>query len=928
MKFSYTPFIILLVLSALSLAVWQCNTQGQTISYNQHIRPIFNQKCLACHGGVKAKGGFSLLFEEEAFATTDSGEPAIVPGNHHKSELYRRLIHEDPEQRMPLDHEPLTEEEIDLIARWIDQGAEWEEHWAYIPPRTVDVPAVRSDWVKNDIDPFILRKLEENGLTPEAEADRNILIRRLSLDLTGLPPTPEEVDAFVNDTSPDAYEQLVDRLLASPHFGERWAAMWLDLARYADSKGYEKDPYRNIWRYRDWVIEAFNRDLSFDQFTIEQLAGDMLPNPTRDQLIATAFHRNTMTNTEGGTDDEEFRVAAVIDRLNTTYEVWQATTMSCIQCHSHPYDPFRHEEFYQSYDFFNQTQDGDLDTDVPRLASFPEMEEQQLREIIGFVSELESERNIDTSALWSTQVRQAIFPVLLPIHCDDFENVSFGGNGSVSNWIYNLKSMEGKHFRFQFENVDLTGLESVVYHYKTAGNDAKIELRIDDPEGPLVHEHAFSATSGNNARWSNDGFEPVELPVESLSGHHDLYFEIINTTNKAPEGMVVIRDIELNYEGADTPAPQLAEHREKLRTILAGKADYTPIMKPKTPEMTRQTKIFERGNWLVQERPVEAKAPEVLLRGRETPTDRLEFARWLVSSDNPMTARVIVNRFWEQLFGRGIVETLEDFGTQSDPPSHPELLDFLALRFMNEHGWSVKSLLKEIAMSAAYRQSSKTTPEKLEIDPYNRLLSRGARFRLSAEQIRDQALAVSGLLYDTIGGRSVMPPQPEGVWQIIYSGEQWKTPDNEMRYRRGIYTYWKRTTPYPSMVAFDSPSREFCVSRRIRTNTPLQALVTLNDPVYLEAARALAQRMRTAGGDDLDACFQYGYKRALAKEADAETVTVLQELYDQAWEELKHAPAKARTIAHRDETDEMEVNDPMTVVANAIMNLDGFLVKE
>lgn len=919
MKSKYTPFLALLVLSMLSVAVWQCGNQRQLISYNQHIRPIFNAKCLSCHGGVKAKGGFSLLFEEEAFADTDSGEPAIVRGNHQKSELYRRLIHHDPEERMPQDADPLTEEEISLIARWIDQGARWEEHWAYLPPQMPAIPNVQSEWVKNDIDPFVLRKLQENGLPPEAEADRNILIRRLGLDLTGLPPAPAEVDAFVNDTSPDAYEKVVDRLLASPHFGERWAAMWLDLARYADSKGYEKDPYRNIWRYRDWVIEAFNRDLPFDRFTIEQLAGDMLPDPSREQLIATAFHRNTMTNTEGGTDDEEFRIAAVIDRLNTTYEVWQATTMSCVQCHSHPYDPFRHEEFYQSYDFFNQTQDGDLDTDVPRLASFPEMEEENLREIIQFVAELEPEKKIDAGARWGAQVRQALFPLLLPILCDDFENVSFRDNSGVTNWIYNLKSIEGKSFRFLFADIDLTGLQEIVYNYKSGGRDARIELRIDDPEGQLIQQHSFLLS---------EGWESITLPVEPVSGRHDLFFEIVNTTAKAPDGMIDIRAIELVYENRAVISEEEKAKREELIALFSRKADYTPVMKAKTPEMARPTKVFDRGNWLVQTTPVEGRAPGVLRRDQAGPSNRLEFAQWLVSADNPLTARVIVNRFWEQLFGQGLVETLEDFGTQSDPPSHPELLDYLALQFMNEHQWSVKGLLKEIVLSAAYRQSSRTSREKQELDPYNRLLSRGARFRLSAEQIRDQALAVSGLLHDTIGGRSVMPPQPEGVWQIVYSGESWQTPKDEMRHRRGLYTYWKRTTPYPSMVAFDSPSREFCVSRRIRTNTPLQALVTLNDPVYLEAAQSLARRMKEAGGADLESCFRAGYKLAVAKEADAETVAVLQTLYEQAEAELQNSPPRAQPIAYREDPNDPQVSDPMTVVANALMNLDAFLTKE
>jgi hypothetical protein len=905
---------------------WQCAPSQSEISYNEHIRPIFNAKCLACHGGVRKSGGFSLLFEEEAFAATESGRPAIVRGDHGKSELFRRLTHTDPELRMPLEGKPLNEQEIDLIARWIDEGARWEEHWAYLPPQKPDIPETGSDWPLNDIDPFVWSRLQELELQPEPEADRPTLIRRLSLDLTGLPPDPKAVDAFINDPSPDAYQRLVDSLLASPRFGEHWAAMWLDLARYADSQGYEKDPYRSIWRYRDWVIDAFNRDLPFDQFTIEQLAGDMLPNPTRDQLIATAFHRNTMTNTEGGTDDEEFRIAAVIDRLNTTYEVWQATTMACVQCHSHPYDPIRHEDFYRSFDYFNQAQDGDLDTEVPRLATFPRPEAERVREIIGFINGLQSESIVDTTTDLETQIRQALFPTLLPIQCDDFENVSFRENGIVSNWIYNLKSIADKEFRFVFKDIELNGLEYIVYRYRSEGNDAWIEVRLDRPDGELISKEQFTANGEDDGDWGGD----LRTRIDNRSGRHDLYFEIINTTSKAPDGMVMISNIELEYVGREQPEPNLAAYRKELREIQTQKADYTAIMKPKLPAMQRQTKLFDRGNWMVQTTPLEGGVPEVMLNGEaEVPADRLAFARWLVSRENPLTARVLVNRFWARIFGRGLIETLEDFGTQSDPPTHPGLLDHLAVQFMEGHQWRVKSLLKEIVSSATYRQASRTNRQKLEVDPDNRWLSRGPRFRLSAEQIRDQALAVSGLLSDSIGGPSVMPPQPEGVWQIVYSGEQWKTPEDEMRHRRGLYTYWKRTTPYPSMTAFDSPSREFCVSRRIRTNTPLQALVTLNDPAFLEAARALAARMREAGGRDLEVCIREGYKRALCNIPDAETISILRELHLRAQAEMDGpGQPRARTIAMEEDPDEFVLSDPLEVVANAILNLDGFLTKE
>ena len=915
--------MLILILAA---TVWQCSIRRDQISYNEQIRPIFNKKCLACHGGVKKMGGFSLLFEEEAYAETESGKAAIVPGNHRKSELYQRLIEADPRVRMPHEDAPLSQEEISLIARWIDQGAKWEDHWAYQPPEKPSLPKVHAEWGNNDIDPFILAGLENAELTPEPETDKYSLLRRASFDLTGLPPGPALLQSFIADESPGAFERAVDQLLDSPHFGERWAAMWLDLARYADSKGYEKDPHRDIWRYRDWVIKAFNDDLPFDQFTIEQLAGDLLPGPSRDQLIATAFHRNTMTNTEGGTEDEEFRVAAVIDRINTTFEIWQGSTLSCVQCHSHPYDPIRHEEFYRVMDLFNHCLDQDLDTELPTLESFGEADAREIGETIKFIQTLEPDLSIDRNASLSRQIREALFPVLIPNQCDDFSNVTFGGNGAVTNWVYNLQAIGDKKFRFKFAEVDLSGLAEISFSYSTAGNDARVEVRVDSVGGALFSEVNFTKT--NTGRWNTEEFPILKVPTRTMSGKRDLIFEIINTTGAIPEGMLTIGHIELHYADRWKSSPELVEYRKQL---IKGrqKADHTPIMQAKSGTFQRSTHVFERGNWTSPGEEVEGGVPNSLLaNGSEQPTDRLAFARWLVSPDNPLTARVIVNRFWEQIFGTGIIESLEDFGTQGLKASHPELLDYLAVRFMEDYEWSVKELLKEILLSATYRQSSKAGPVKLDKDPYNRLLSRGSRFRLSAEQVRDQALAVSELLFDTIGGKSVMPLQPDGVWQVVYNNQRWETPRSNQRYRRGLYTYWKRTAPYPSMAAFDSPSREFCVSRRIRTNTPLQALVTLNDPVYLEAARALGKLMIEAGKGDLDRAVREGYLRAMSREPDQETRQVLRRLYDQAEEDLHGRIPKSLTIANTTPTTSFSLEEPMTVVANAIMNLDGFMMKE
>ena len=655
------------------------------IDYNLHVRPIINKNCIVCHGGVKKSSNLSFLFREEALAVNKSGKRAIVPGDVANSEMIARIKNHDPEERMPLDHDPLSKKEIEILTKWIEQGAEWKDHWAFMPPQPTALPKVENkDWVNNPIDQFILARLEDEGLLPSEQADKTTLIRRVSLDLIGMPPSIEELNAFLSDDSDDAYEKLVDRLLASPHFGERWTTMWLDLARYADTKGYQKDLHREIWKYRDWVIDAFNQDKPFDEFTIEQLAGDLIPNASKDQLIATAFHRNSLTNDESGTDNEEFRVSAVLDRVNTTWEVWQGTTFGCTQCHSHPYDPFRQEEYYQFFAAFNNTSDADLQPEVPFMDVYSK----------------EDEAKID----------------------------------SIKNWIA--------------EN----------------GNSSSAKKQLDN-------------------------IKPTKLP----------------------------------------------------------------IMKELADENRRETFVFTKGNWMDKGKAVKSGVPELmppLAEGDQA--DRMGMAKWLVSGQNPLTSRVVANRFWAQLFGKGIVESLEDFGSQGMRPTHPELLDWLALQFQEDLNWSMKSLLKLMVTSATYKQSSKVNPEGLERDPYNDLLSRAPRVRLSAEQVRDQALAVAGLLSKKMFGPSVMPYQPEGVWKVISSNAKWIISEGENTYRRAIYTYWRRTSPYPSMMSFDSNSREVCVSRRINTNTPLQALVTLNDPVYIEAANALAD-LTAQQSDNIDA---------------------------------------------------------------------------
>lgn len=740
------------------------------VDFNSEVRPILNRSCLGCHGGVKRQGGLSLLFRQEALAgNTDSGIPAIIPGNPERSELMKRVKHHNLDERMPQDAEPLTETEIALLEKWIKQGAKWEDHWAYVKPDlNIQPPKLNNPWLQHEIDKFVLKKLKEKSLTPSSKADKRTLIRRLSLDLIGLPPSPEEVDEFLADESADAYEKLVDRLLASPHYGERWTALWMDLGRYADSQGYQKDRARTIWPWREWVIQAFNNDMPFDQFTVEQLAGDLLEKPSDDQLMATAFHRNTMSNDEGGTDDEEFRVAAVIDRVSTTFEIWQGTTIGCVQCHSHPYDPFLHEEFYELYAFFNNTADADKTNDWPTKKFYSVKQKEEIADI---------HRQIKT--------------------------LSQGENDSIKSQIKNLEQK-------------LTNIK------------------------------------------------PIKIPVME-----------------------------------ELPA-----------------------------DSSRKSFIFERGNWLVHGEEVKPKVPDVLPQMDENlPRNRLGLATWLVHPDNPLTSRVIVNRFWEQLFGQGIVRTLEDFGTQGDKPTHPELLDWLAVQFRTEYGWSVKRLLKEMVMSATYQQSSEVSPKLQQIDANNLWLARGPRVRLTAEQVRDQALAVSGLLSKKMYGPSVMPPQPEGTWQVIRNVLRWRPSQGEDRFRRAIYTFWRRSSPYPSLITFDSPSREFCISRRISTNTPLQALVTLNDTVFHEASQALAQRMWKQSNQQAETALATGYKLALAKQPSAEKLDLLQNYYAETLNHYKENPEDVNDLLTIIDHPSPELA-AMTMAANVILNLDEVVMKE
>ncbi len=778
-----TPIFAILLLLQLKLGAAGFTGGAERLDYLHEVRPILARNCFACHGADDAQRMARLRLDERDGAIKPRGaQPAaIVPGQPERSPFVTRVLAPVNAGRMPppgSGHD-LTTAEIARLRRWIKEGAAYAPHWAFKLPSATTPPkiAVRN-WARNPIDHFILARLSASGLQPNPRADKFALLRRVSLDLRGLPPTPREMDEFARDDRPEGYERWVDRFLHDPAFGERWARMWLDLARYADSAGLGSDPLRlNIWPYRDWVIAAFNRNLPYDQFTVEQLAGDLLPDPTPEQRMATAFHRNTMTNTEGGTDDEEFRVAAVKDRIETTLQVWMGLTLKCAQCHTHKFDPIANREYYSIFAIFNQTADHDQPDERPTL------------------------------------------PIADP-------------------------TAETKN--------------------------RELEAQLD-----LLRQRLAAVTPVQQ--------QPIKAEIDALQ----------------------------KQRTSPTPLPVMVElPRDQQRT----------------------THLMIKGNFLVKGDRVEPGVPAAFHRlPANEPLTRLTLARWLLSPDNPLTARVAVNRFWAQVFGVGLVETEEDFGSQGELPSHPALLDWLAESF--SESWDTKHLLRMIVTSATYRQSTHVTRRHLARDPQNRLLARAPRVRLEAEMVRDQALTLSGQLSHRLGGPSVYPPQPEGMWQAAFNGQRsYPTSTGGDRYRRGLYTIWRRTVPYPSMATFDAPSRETCSVRRSRTNTPLQAFVTLNDPVYVELSQALARRIVNEGGTSVAERAVFALRLCLCRPPSSEQVTQLVTLFEAERTHFATRPEAAQQLA-------TEPLGPLpvglnatdlaawTVVANVLLNLDSVMTK-
>ena len=898
------------------------STHRRPVDFNTEVKPIFNRKCITCHGGVKQKGNFSVLFRSEALGKTKSGKYGIIPGDPAHSEMIRRINLKDPEERMPYQHKPLSEKEINTLTRWVKEGAKWGKHWAYIPVEKINVPHSKSSffgliegkhwtWPKNNIDNFVYQKLLEQKIDTSAEADKPTLLRRVSLDLTGLPAPSSLADKYLESKNANAYEELVDSLLASPHFGEKWTSLWMDIARYADTKGYERDPGRTIWRYRDWLIHAFNNDKPYDQFLTEQLAGDLLPNASDDHLIATAFHRNTMTNDEGGTDNEEFRTAAVMDRVNTTWQGLLGTTFACVQCHSHPYDPFKHDEYYKFMAFFNNSRDEDTWSDYPLLRTF---ETDDSIKLIALTKWLEQNNFLNESKNINFFLR-TWQPSINSLQADSFVNCALND----TKWL----AMRN-HSSARLKDVNLNGKSQLVYRFTSFVPGGVWTIRLDKVEGPVLKTIPMDTAKS---------WRIVAEDIPNTPGIHDLYFTYSNPKLKNKDKDK--NGLQFDWFYLTQPFPGKGKqgydsaYKHYWQLLTKNVSNTTPVMMDNPPDMSRNTFVFDRGNWLVKTTQVNADVPNTLNPfSKNTPRNRLGLAVWLTDKKNPLTARTMVNRLWEQIFGNGIIETLEDFGTQGAEPTHRELLDYLAYRFMYDHNWSVKKMLKEMVLSATYKQDSKITNDALEKDPFNKYYGRGSRVRLSAEQVRDQALAISGLLSEKMYGASVKPWQPDGIWMSPYDSDTWTTSEGEDQYRRAVYTYWKRTAPYPSMISFDGVGREVCTPKRIRTNTPLQALVTLNDSVYLQASRNFAYTIqKQKGKNNIQEQICTGYKMALRKNISKQKLAALEQLYFTALENFKNDRDRTCEMIGVDDENNNPETAAMVVVANAILNLDEVITK-
>lgn len=930
------------------------------LAYNRDIRPILSNTCFKCHGpdSVARKSDLRLDLPDEAFRQRDSGA-AIVPGDSARSEAWRRIASPDPALRMPPPDSglALTPQQADLLQRWIEEGATYQPHWSFLPPQRPELPAVaRGTWPRNGVDYFILARLEHEGLSPAAEAGRAALIRRVTLDLTGLPPSPVDVAEFVADDSPDAYERLVDRLLDSPRYGERMALWWLDAARYADSHGYSLDLTRDMWRWRDWVIDAFNRNQPFDQFTLEQLAGDLLPGATLEQRIATGFNRNHPMQSEGGVIDEEYRVEYVVDRVDTTAAVWLALTIGCARCHDHKFDPLTQRDFYRFFAFFNNLPETGYvgrNQAPPPLAQVPTPEftnglTAREREIIAVQEQLKGEM---PPALSSERQEFVWFEDAVPSGAQAFANGDGGGEFTMVSAPGQPVYSGEKAAQRTCKGLGQLGFERAATGLRLGEGDTLFAYVYLDPQDPpreiMLQFHGAGwlhrAYWGENLiDWGRDGTSErlamgalpkagewvrLEVPAAdvglsagaSVSGWAFTQFGGTATWDKAG---VVTRT-------PQGPSP-LAEKLAGLQATLEEYRKTVPtVMVMQEMDGSRMAYVLKRGLYDQPAEQVSAGVPASLPPlPADAPANRLGLARWLVDPDNPLTARVAVNRFWQNFFAAGLVKTVEDFGAQGELPSHPELLDWLATEFVRS-GWNVKAMQRLLVTSATYRQASAATAEHTLRDPANRLLSRFPRTRLPAETIRDVALTAGGLLMEHLGGESVFPYQPPGLWtEVIYGGLPGFVQDHgEKLYRRSLYTYWKRSVPPPNLQAFDAPTREVCTLSRPRTNTPLQALVLMNDPTFVEAARKMAERVLREGGPTHIERLTCAMRLAAGRAPDGKELFLLEQSYHSLYASFSRDSAAAIELlsageAPRDDSRPAAELAAYTAIASALLSLD------
>ncbi|MEQ6119471.1 DUF1553 domain-containing protein [Reichenbachiella sp. MALMAid0571] len=1035
------------------------NSIPETIDFNFHVRPILSDRCYACHGPDEnaLKGDLRLDLEASALAPLDSLETrfAIVPGDLEKSQLFHRIATSDPEELMPPPESnlELSPREIEILKRWIEQGAKWKPHWAYTPPQKEELPKVnKSEWVQNPIDNFILNRLEQEGLEPSQEATKEKLIRKLSFDLRGLPPSLQEIDDFLANNSPDAYEQLADDFLAQKNYGERMAMEWLDLARYADSHGYQDDIERSMWPWRDWVIKSFNENLPYDKFVSWQLAGDLLPDATYEQKLATGFNRNHKITQEVGVIDEEYRVTYVLDRVNTFSTAFMGLTVECAQCHDHKYDPISQKEYYQLFSFFNSVPErGRVDYGVEVAAPSLPLPDQKIEELRSYVKGLVSDQQtklkqyasgrrakgfdnlqLDTKNASISNAPKglvAFYPLdyiendniqeaisgkpaevvneLIPITGKFSGGMEFMGTNyanlsptqsfnffkpfTLSFWIKSLDggirgsvltsvtNEDNTNFHFQVTNDKMLRL-----YWSNPKNNSRIQLLSKEtlPENKWVQVTlAYNASGkGDEIKLYMDGNTmEVYVQQDDLRGTPPPSKKLLLGRNQGGGGLVAgqldefmffnryldtkevkvlnsydpIQALLAKQELSESDKKrlfyyQLTHHNQEYQNLTQRLREYKiregrtediiikPTMVMADMDSARETFILKRGQYDAHGESVKPGTPKAVMAFDENyEKNRLGLAQWLFNPNNPLTARVAVNRYWQMVFGRGLVATPGDFGSQGTLPSHPALLDWLAIEFQ-ESGWNVKQLIKTMVMSATYRQSVKSNDRLQQIDPENILLARGGQVRLSAEMVRDHALAVGGLLSKQLGGPSVKPYQPKGLWLEVASGNQslrkYIQDHNDELYRRSLYTFWKRTLPPPSMTIFDAPSREQCTIKRGTTSTPMQALVLLNDPQFIEASRLLAARMLNEGGETLEERIKFAFRLATSRQPQEKEVLVLSDLFQKEQAEYEANPDLAEKLLSTGEyvtdTDVPPAKlAAYAVVANAILNTTEAIMK-